>query len=42
MRLSLSNRTGLPSCAHTEGQGPTELVWLSFLAEDEDEVEFIE
>ena len=42
MRLSLSDRTGLPKCAHSEGQGATELVWLFFLVEVEDEVGFIQ
>ena len=25
--MRLGNRTGLSRCAHSEGQGPTELVW---------------
>ena len=39
LRLSLYNRTGLSKCAHSEGQGPTEMVWHSSLVEVEAEVE---
>ena len=39
MSMSWSNRTGLSKCAHSESQGPTELVLSSFLVEVEDEVE---
>ena len=44
LRLSLSNRTGLSECAHSEGQDLTELVLFSFLVEveGEDAVEVIQ
>ena len=41
MRLSWSNRTGLSKCGHSEGQGPTELVWSSSLVEVEVEKKYI-